>query len=315
MTDIGEPVRKGLFHPWEALRLLPGEVVKVRDAAEIESTLDAEGKLTGLPFTEEMRPFCGRKFTVFRRVDKGSIENDGIRRFHDVVMLNGVFCNGSSHSGCDRMCRLFWHEAWLRRSADIHGLEAPQLPKPEETAPSIKRTASAGVRLTCQSTELLGASEELAWSEPCQYMLDSLNYPPGKLLKLAWIMINNRARRRIGLPDQGRLIGCRELTPDGVLHLTPGEYVRIKPAQEISATLDMNGRNRGLEFMPEMTPLCGKEFRVYKRAKRIVHEKTGRIHELKNTVLLEDCTCSGMSHRGCPRDCFFLVREVWLERM
>lgn len=310
-----EPVQARVSQPWDVLCLLPGEIVEVRDAVEIEATLDAEGKLKGLPFTEEMRQFCGRKFRVFRRADKGSVDNVGIRRFHDIVMLSGVYCSGSSHGGCDRMCRLFWHEAWLRRSSGIDGLESPQVLLPYEPGLSDREKALEGDRLKCQSTELIGASENLSWAEPCQYMLDSLNYPLRKLLNLAWIMVSNKARRRLGLPGQGRLVGCRKVTPDVPLDLGSGEYVRMKSAEEIAATLDATGRNRGLEFMPEMTELCGSTFRVYKRVERLIHEKTGRVHELKNTVLLENGTCNGMSHRGCPRDCFFLVREVWLERI
>ena len=31
------------------------------------------------------------------------------------VLLEGVFCDGSAHGGCDRTCFCFWREGWLKR--------------------------------------------------------------------------------------------------------------------------------------------------------------------------------------------------------
>jgi len=101
----------------EVLGLQPGEVVEVRSVKEIFATLDKQGKLRGLRFTPEMVKFCGKRFRVYRKLDKIILEATGELRKIKVptVLLEGVFCDGSAHSGCGRSCFCFWREAWLRR--------------------------------------------------------------------------------------------------------------------------------------------------------------------------------------------------------
>ena len=43
----------------DALDLSPGDLVRVRSAAEIFRTLDAEGSFDNLPFMPEMVQYCG----------------------------------------------------------------------------------------------------------------------------------------------------------------------------------------------------------------------------------------------------------------
>jgi len=99
------------------LDLQPGEWVEVRSVKEIFSTLDEHDKHKGLQFTKEMSPYCQRKFRVLKRVDKILIESTGELRTIKIptVILDGVFCDGSSHGGCDRTCLCFWREIWLKR--------------------------------------------------------------------------------------------------------------------------------------------------------------------------------------------------------
>ena len=51
-----------------------GEIVEVRSEREIIATLDKEGSLEGLPFLNEMHNYCGKKFKVFKSVNKLIIE-------------------------------------------------------------------------------------------------------------------------------------------------------------------------------------------------------------------------------------------------
>ena len=51
-------------------RLHPGDLVEVLSADQILRTLDAEGTLDHLPFMPEMVEFCGKRFTVSKRVLK-----------------------------------------------------------------------------------------------------------------------------------------------------------------------------------------------------------------------------------------------------
>jgi hypothetical protein len=104
---------------FKALNLQPGEWVEVRSAKEIFATLDAQGKLKGLRFTPEMVKFCGKKFRVYKRLEKIILEATGeLRKIKTpTVILEGVFCDGKAHGGCDRSCFCFWREAWLKRAS------------------------------------------------------------------------------------------------------------------------------------------------------------------------------------------------------
>jgi hypothetical protein len=101
----------------EALNLQPGEWVEVRSVKEIFATLDKRGKLRGLQFTPEMVKFCGKRLRVYKKLDKIILEATGeLRKIRSpTVLLEGVFCDGKAHAGCDRSCFCFWREEWLRR--------------------------------------------------------------------------------------------------------------------------------------------------------------------------------------------------------
>jgi hypothetical protein len=102
----------------EPLNLKAGDWVEVKSAKEIFATLDERGKHRGLTFSQEMMKFCGKRFKVFRVLDKICMESTGeLRRMKTpTVMLEGVICDGSYHGGCTRSCFHFWREEWLQRS-------------------------------------------------------------------------------------------------------------------------------------------------------------------------------------------------------
>jgi hypothetical protein len=99
-----------------------------------------------------------------------------------------------------------------------------------------------------------------------------------------------------------------------VKDLQPGEWVEVKSREEILATLDANGKHRGLRFVPEMFEYCGQSFKVLKRVEKICIENTPDVRKLKNTVLLEGGLCQG-GGIGCDRSCFHFWREIWLRRI
>jgi hypothetical protein len=98
-----------------------------------------------------------------------------------------------------------------------------------------------------------------------------------------------------------------------VLSLRPGELVEVKSFEEILATLDREGKLRGLAFLPNMKPFCGKRFRVFKRMETLYQEESGKVRRLKNTVLLSGVQCDGLLMR-CDRSCYLYWREAWLRR-
>jgi hypothetical protein len=49
----------------------------------------------------------------------------------------------------------------------------------------------------------------------------------------------------------------------------------------------------------------------------MIDDKTRRLVDIKNTVILEDAICDGchILRGGCPRGNFHLWREIWLKRV
>jgi hypothetical protein len=314
-------------------KLRAGDRVIVRSPEEILSTLDADGALDGLPFMPEMLDWCGKPFRILRRVEKTCVEVRSPvypnRRFakNDVVLLDGPRCDGSAHDGCQRGCRVFWKEAWLR---------------PVEGADTSTRMAEVGLaelrarlkvradedRYFCQSTELLKATEAF----------------PGRkkpwLVRIAFRQVWNGDRAapdvakrfvlwcwmklRRAMADDQLLRGPNKRTPSASLDLKPGEVVRVKSRDQIGETLDVNGRNRGMGICEEMTRCCGAEAEVRIRVDRIIEERTAKMRVLQNTVMLrnlrgnptacEECLCYA-EMGDCPRGELMYWREIWLERV
>jgi hypothetical protein len=109
--------------------------------------------------------------------------------------------------------------------------------------------------------------------------------------------------------------GKLKKTPSEELNLRPGDWVVIKSKQEILATLDRTGRNRGLTFDSEMIPYCGKRVRVLRRVERLIDESTGRmLRPAGVSLILENVVCLARYRRSCPRSIFPYWREIWLRR-
>ena len=63
-----------------------------------------------------MWKFCGKRFKVYKRLERILLESNGeYRTVKNTVLLEGVVCDGQEFYGCDRSCFHFWKEAWLRR--------------------------------------------------------------------------------------------------------------------------------------------------------------------------------------------------------
>jgi hypothetical protein len=99
--------------------------------------------------------------------------------------------------------------------------------------------------------------------------------------------------------------------------LSAGDWVEVRSKDEILKTLDQHGRLEELPFMPEMFALCGKRFRVYKRAHKTCDTVTGdyKARRLPNAVHLEGIRCGGEAHGGCQASCLVFWKEAWLKRV
>lgn len=112
---------KGEVIAMPPLNLKVGERVRIKTLEEIKMTLDKNNKFQGLEYTLAMDKYCGGTFKVFKRVERAFDERKWkLAKVKDVVLLEGVFCDGDSGievdwDGCDRSCFLWWKEAWLER--------------------------------------------------------------------------------------------------------------------------------------------------------------------------------------------------------
>jgi hypothetical protein len=96
--------------------------------------------------------------------------------------------------------------------------------------------------------------------------------------------------------------------------LRAGDWVEVRSAAEILATLDEQACLDGLPFMPEMLRHCGQRFRVSKSAHKTCDTvKSYKTLRLQNTVHLEQLRCDGAAHGGCQAGCLVFWKEAWLK--
>jgi hypothetical protein len=103
-----------------ALRLQPGELVRVKSKAEIARTLSPDGKNRGLWFDREMIEYCGGAYRIRQRVNHFIDERSAemVQLKSDCVTLEGAVCSGeysTSRWFCPRAIYPYWREAWLER--------------------------------------------------------------------------------------------------------------------------------------------------------------------------------------------------------
>jgi hypothetical protein len=198
---------------------------------------------------------------------------------------------------------------------------------------------------SCQSTELLRATTPLPWWDVRQYVEDHRTgnvglrqivagffyAVPARIIwfsrrrprvENALISLYDRVQSLLGgarFPRRRGSIPLGQPTPTAKLDLQEGELVKVKPYEEIIATLDEDNKNRGMFFDAEMAPYCGSTFRIRTRVSKIVDEKSGKMLSFKTpSLILEDAYCKACySDRRmfCPRAIYSYWREIWLERV
>jgi hypothetical protein len=286
----------------------------------------------------------------------------GGRRMVNAVHLEGLRCDGKAYGGCQAGCLMFWKEAWLKRSnqreASNDSQSREQLSEDRSAQAGFCTEADviAGTRATldendqdpsyvCQITQLPRATSHLPMLKISQYVEDytSGNVTLRKMIcgfiyagyywlseagigvgpLMRWFYDRFQAiYGGIPFPRKRGTVGAGERTPECVLNLEPDELVRVKPYEEILATLNTANRNRGLLFDAEMVPYCGEVHRVLKRVHQILDEKTGKLMRFKNAcIVLEDVVCQSRYSECkycplfCPRGIYSYWREIWLERV
>jgi hypothetical protein len=257
------------------------------------------------------------------------------------VHLEGVRCDGSAHGGCQAGCLFFWKEGWLKRAGD-DGQQAAPAPAgparaPVATLATLQReTRPPGAGLdeeiySCQNTAIPEAAPtHIPGWDVRQYIQDVTtgNAPVRQVArglavhlfnKFQWA--NRKFLPRFLLVNGGRPYPHIEgwvqgRTPKETLDLQPGELVEVKSKEEIFATLDQTGHNRGLRFDIEMLRYCGKRARVQRRVNRLIDEKTGKMVHIKgDCIVLDGFVCFADYHQSCPRGIEEYWREIWLKRV
>jgi hypothetical protein len=177
-------------------------------------------------------------------------------------------------------------------------------------APKVEPTASDD---SCQQEEALGFSRLLRPASAFPILRTFQMLRKGGV-KATVLRGADYVSRKLLHRGRKNAVGVRPLGPDEVLRLTLGELVEVKSLEEIRATLDARGKNRGLLFTDDMRGFAGKQFRVFKRVESIFLEESKQRRTLKNTVLLDAVYCPGITFR-CDRSCFLFWKEVWLRRV
>ena len=108
-------------------KLKAGDWVEVLSKKEILGTLDATGKLDGMPFMPQMFQYCGKRFRVYQRAHKtcDTVESQRARKLAGGIHLN-LRCDGKAHGGCQAACLIFWKEDWLKPVDDKGWVKAPR---------------------------------------------------------------------------------------------------------------------------------------------------------------------------------------------
>ena len=342
------------------MQLKVGDWVRVRSKAEILATLDKNGRLENLPFMPQMFRYCGQEFQVHKRAHKTCDTVSGrydSRSLPGGIHLD-LRCDGQAYEGCQAACLIYWKDAWLEpigapsAAKGDHMVPAPGPVAAGETGCTqdicLRATCSLSKdgkkRYSCQATALLDFTQPLPWWDMRQYWED---YSSGhtrlrRLLSGAafvvyyygtlanrynlgrparWIYTQvQKLRGGIPFPREKGYLRTPSPEPTCDLGLQPGDVVRVKPYEEILATINHDSNaNRGLYFDAEMVPFCGKEFVVRARIDKFIDERTGFVRRLKTpAVILEGGYCSACfsdKRMFCPREIFSWWREIWLERV
>jgi hypothetical protein len=337
------------------MKLHAGQPVEVRSKEEILRTLDKKGQLEGMPFMPQMFQYCGQRLRVYKRAHKtcDTVNDYKGRSMNQAVHLEGIRCDGLAYGGCQAACLVFWKEAWLKEVVEpgSPGVDPEKKVgtgfgcREEDVLAGTKSEAiqeAGDLAYVCQATQVPAATTPLGPWELGQYVEDlaSGNASVGQMargfLYMGYHSLCNAGLKlggplrlfydvfqglRGGIPYPRRYgkLATGVRTPETNLGLEPGEWVRVKSYGQILATLDPLNKNRGLSFDAEMVPFCGRSFRVLKRVKRILNEKTGRLMVLNNAcIILEGVVCEARYSECrlfCPRSIPSYWREIWLERL
>lgn len=301
--------------------LKPNSLVRVKPLDQILNTLDNDGCLDGLPFMPEMVEYCGKTFRISLKVEKTCVDNPTMYMAefinNDVYFMEDLRCSGLYHDGCQRACRIFWKESWLEPV-----LENEEKSNSDNLVPNNQlirkklKTKKTEEIYFCQSTQLRNATKPLTIKEKILKLITDVKIGTYNLIEAIKLLLFPIFRKIIKKIKDQHPRGILTKTPEETLNLQRGEIVEVRSFDEIVTTLDKHGKNKGLTFEPDMKIFCGKQFKVRNRLDKMILERSGKMIDVKNSVILEGVTCECyFAFGGCPRKEFQYWREIWLKRV
>jgi len=256
-------------------------------------------------------------------------------------------CDGSAHDGCQAGCLLYWKEEWLKplsenAKEDILASNSGCTESDLWNHTKVSDPNGGTPTYVCQTTQIPLATKNLEWWDVRQYFEDfwSGNVGLGRIFGgLIYSMYYQLSEAGIGVgrpmrwlynklrflwggsiwPRKPGLIPRGEPTPTVTLNLRPGEMVRVKSHEEILRTVNTDNLNRGMHWDAELVPYCGKTYQVRDSVTRIIHERTGKMQEMKSPcIILDSVVCQARysaCRMFCPKAMYPYWREIWLERV
>lgn len=92
-----------------------------------------------------------------------------------------------------------------------------------------------------------------------------------------------------------------------------GDWVRVRDEEDIRATLDAEGKLRGLLFMDPQWSYCGNTYRVERVVRRMIDDSR-QMRTIAHAVVLAGVTCDVPDGEpGCGAACAMLFKDDWLE--
>lgn len=292
------------FSMYWILRFECMSYIYVKKFDEIAGSLDHNDSFRGVQFMPEMIKYCGTRQKILAPVKRVKSDKKGftdkLGYLRDVYLLENIFCDGEYHHKCGRKCRMLWHQEWF----------APGKIPDKSRESGLKLINQDPV--VCQATSISNAMK--IFSAKFHKNILNLDYlRETSLLDIVqdffysvyYLIFSRRLNTK----------GALRKTPSLNLGLKAGDRVIVKSFDEIKATLDSKGRNRGLGFQTEMIKFCGCTFTVSDIMHTAISEYADKVKKVNNSVLLDNTYCNGSFHLRCSRKCPHIWREIWLTRI
>ncbi len=327
------PMHRTTIRRWLAQKILGhdlivGDLVEIRSWAEIQSTLDKNGCLEGLPFMPEMLSMCGKQARVFRSMNRlfDYRKTRKMRHMDGAVLLVDTVCDGSSHGGCEAACHTIWKSDWLRRvDLSISPKETVRDHRSDrgsgDFSKEVRSPLEWGTRppnYSCQLTQLNAASMPIGKRSFVNFLRPIV---AGNVtlrgFVIGWMthLFNVVQHKRQGVSFPEIDVEVKDLARIPELSLNVGDKVFVRGLKEIRSTLNAKLEHRGMGFEDDMLKYCGQPLYVHSEIKKLIDIVTGEMRTMKTPAYyLRGIHFSGERQQFNAQWEPLFWRSVWLRR-